>query len=315
MIRPGAGEVLVLALALFAWPPAVVADEAADAGKAPPAKVRIRPKYALDLVLRYRLKLVGATAWTPRVRGLRWGKMDTDFTFMLAAKALRRTGACTFRLLGEGLRSQGEGPDGAIGIEASRRRSRVKVKDRWQVWLDKSPLARPMTLTLGKLGGFRFGTGLAPVAIYMLPHVDQRFWAVLTAAPLREVAPGDRWRQEIDLPVPGAKGKPLKLKGTWQVVGWRKHRDEKVLAITLEASLTLEGSDLMLRNGDVIHVTHGTCQATGKVLWDVEAGLPRLAEARQRILIKADKPAARALRSEAKCSLEQLRLPRPKADE
>ncbi len=274
-------------------------------------KVKIRPTYEQGRRLRYQLGLSGATAWAPTIQGIRWGRMKTDFTFVLATKVLREEGlhkgCCTFNLVGEHLRSVGEGPDGAFGIDTTRERTQVKVKDRWQVSVEgKGPLTRPMTMTFGPLGGFRFGTGLVPVAIYMLPHVDKRFWTLLTIAPVQEVAPGDGWEKAFELPVPGSKGKPLELKGAWKCVGWQTYRRRKVLAMTLDAELDLKDSNVMLKNGDLVHVATGTYKAAGQVLWDVENGVLCSAAAEQKILIKASKPSARALRSECKCSLQLL---------
>jgi len=276
-----------------------------------PPKVKVRPVYEDGRALRYNLKLSGATAWAPTAKGLRWGKMQTDFTFVLATKAVRTAGlhkgSCTFRLGGEHLRSTGQGPEGAFGVDATRTTTRAKVKDRWQVTVqDRSPLRKDMTLTLGPLGGVRFGTGLAPIAIYFLPHVDHRFWTLLTVAPVREVAPGDGWEQDFDLPVPGTEGKPLELTGRWQVEGWESYRGRRVLGLTLSASMRLADTNLRLRNGDLIHVVSGSYQADGKAQWDVDAGVLCFATASQKLLATADKPSKRALRHEAECTLKLL---------
>ncbi len=287
------------------------APEAPAAGK-PEAKVRIRPAYRDGRRLRYRLTLDGATAWAPNPAGeLAWGKMGTDFTFVLATKAVRTAGllrgSCTFELLGERLRSDGEGPEGALGIDATRDRTRVKVRDRWQVSVaDKSPLRRPMTLTFGPRGACRFGTGLAPIAVYFLPGVDPRFWTLLTIAPDKPVAPGDAWEQAFDLPVPGATGRPLKLTGKWQVLGWQDYASRPVMAMTLSADLKLADTNLTLRNGDRVHVASGTYRAEGLVRWDPAKGVLCYAAAEQNLLAKADKPTPRALRHRAKCTLQLL---------
>ena len=62
---------------------------APPAGKKPAAagKVKIRPKYVEGRAWGYQLKLSGATAWAPAAKGLQWGKMTTDFTFVLLPKA------------------------------------------------------------------------------------------------------------------------------------------------------------------------------------------------------------------------------------
>jgi len=286
----------------------------------PAEKVKIRPTYEQGRRLRYQLKLSGTTAWAPSIEGVTWGRMKTDFTFVLATKTLREEGThkgcCTFHLLGEHLRSLGEGPNGAFGVDTTRERTRIKVRDHWQVSVEnESPLLKPMTMTFGPLGGFRFGTKLAPLAVYMLPHVDHRFWALLTVAPYRKVSPGDTWGDEFDLPVPGSKEKPLKLRGTWRAVGWQAYRRRKVLALTLQGELTIKkNTRVMLENGDLLRVSTGTCKATGKAMWDVERGVLCSATAEQKILIKAQtlKGAPRALRSESSSSLKLLAAKTPK---
>ena len=282
---------------------------------APAEKVTVRPKYEDGRRLQYRLKLAGATAWAPTVEGVQWGKMETDFTFVLNTKAVRTTGlhkgCCTFDLLGEHLRSVGEGPKGAVGVDATRQGVQVKVEDRWQVTVaDRSPLLKDMTMTFGPMGAFRFGTRIGHLAIYVLPHVDHRFWTILTVAPAGPVAPGDKWRHEFQFPVPGAEGKPLDVAAEWRVTGWEEYRGRRVLALTLQAELGLTGSDLRLKNGDLIHVNTGAYRATGKVLWDVAGGVLCSATAEQKVLVKAvtkgPKPSPRALRSECKSSLQLL---------
>jgi len=280
---------------------------AGDGGKKADERVRIRPTYEVGRTLQYKLTAQGTTAWTPGARELNWGRMRTDFNFILRGKALRDSGACTFELLGQTLKSTGEGPKGAIGIEANREKARITIGGK-HADVDRSPLAKPMTMTFGPRGGFKFGTGLAPIALYMLPHVDGRFWRLLTVAPLGKVAPGDEWEVDFDSAVPGSKpGKPLNVKARWKVVGWQTYRGQKVLAIALAAKLSLKGTKIMLKSGDMAHVAGGSYQAEGKVLWDVEHGQLCSATAQQKVLVKADRPTARALRSESRVTLELLR--------
>jgi hypothetical protein len=291
--------VLALTAALLA--PAAAKDPGPDAENAP--RYNIRPAHAEGVVLLYNLKLNGATAWTPAPKGVDWGKMETDFTFGLRGKTLRESGACTYELLGDKLTSVAEGPEGVIGIQADRERARIKAKGHWDVWTERTPLRHPMTATFGPRGAFRFGTGLKRLAIYAIPHVDHRFWNVLTVAPARPVAVGDAWKEEFRFRVPGAKGKPLELKAHWKVTGWERYKGQKVLALALTADLKLEDSNLILKNGDRVHVTVGTYKARGKVLWDVEHGVLCSARASQQVLFQADKPQPRALRSETTCTL------------
>jgi hypothetical protein len=163
-----------------------------------------------------------------------------------------------------------------------------------------------MTITIGPRGEFRFGTGLVPLVIYMLPHVDHRFWTLLTVAPQKAASPGDKRQIDFDLPVPGAKGKPPGITSTWEVLGWQKRSRRDVLPVRLSAKLEINDSNFILKNGDQIHVTTGTYEAEGTALWDVENGLLHSATADQKILLTADQPVPRALRSESRCTLQLL---------
>ena len=69
----------------------------------------------------------------------------------------------------------------------------------------------------------------------------------------------------------------------------------------------IKDSQVLLRNGDLIHVSSGTYKASGEAAWDVGAGALYSATANQRILIQADRPTSRALRSVADCSLKLLK--------
>ena len=278
----------------------------------PAEKVLVRPKYVPGQLQQYRLQLYGGAVWTPNHRNLTWGEMKTDFKYTLQTKVIRDNGACTFNLFGEYLNSAGRGPDGSIEVEASPRESAIRLNGKWQAKSGKSMLARPMTITLGRLGAVHYGTGLAPLAIYMLPHIDRRFWTLLTITPPKEVAPGDGWEAEFNVAVPGGKGKPLAVKGKWVVQKWRSYRGRKVLPMALAAELDLKNSKVLLRNGDLIHVVAGSYKAEGTVLWDVDNGLLAAAQAWQKIYIRANTPVRRALKSEVKCTLELLAAGQPK---
>lgn len=304
---PALAAVLVFALAVSGWAEGTDGEKGGDRDRPGAPKVSVRPSYVPGRKLQYNLKLSGATAWTPKPKGMHWGKMVTDFTFVLATKTIRESGACTFALLGEKLKSVANGPKGAVEVVADRKKARYKVEGKGQIETDETPLAKAMTVTFGPLGAVRFHTGIVHVAPYLLPHVDRRFWALLTLAPVSDVAPGDKWEDSFDLPVPGGVGRPLKLTGKWQALGWQTYRRQKVFATALTAELKLDDSELILKNGDRVHVTSGTYEAVGKVLWNVDRGLLCFATATQKILIKADKPTPRALRSEHKCTLQLLR--------
>ncbi len=279
----------------------------------PAVPVEIRLDFDAGRLLRYHLQLSGQTAWTPHLQGVDWGQMATEFTFTLRPKAFRPDGSCTFELLGESLQSAGQTAKGKIAVAASRQQSKLKARGKHSLAVssEKSPLQKPMSLTIGPRGALRFGTGLAPLAIYMLPHVDHRFWTLLTVAPAKPVAPGDQWDADYQLPVPGAEGEPLNVQGRWEVTGREKYGSQDVLAIRLVALLDLKGSNVLLKNGDRIHVAKGTYSATGKVLWDVEHGVLCSATAQQQILLASDLPVPRALRSASKCSLRLVGLQNP----
>ncbi|MDP6547071.1 MAG: hypothetical protein QGH60_24105 [Phycisphaerae bacterium] len=267
--------------------------------------VLIRSRFVPGRVMRYNLKLSGTAAWAPHEKGPGWGKMNTDFTFDLATKVIRDSGACTFFLAGQKIKSSVTGPKGRLGIIADRKKSKIRINDQWQSPSNKTPLTKEMTLTQGPLGGVRFTTGVAPIALYLLPHVDLRFWTLLTVAPLAKVAPGDEWSETFNLRVPGSRGRrPLKLTGRWKVVGYQQHRGRKVIVLALAVKMDLKNSNVMLKNGDLVYVHSGSYAATGKAMWDVSRGVLCYATADQKILIRADKPKVRALRSEHKCTLE-----------
>jgi len=294
----------------------VVVDPAmpAEAGEEdnPPATIRLNVEPGE--LLRYHLLLAGQTAWNPPLRPADRVQMATEFTFTLRAKTLRSGGACTFDLLGEGLRSTGQTPAGRIDVAAGRGQSAVNLGGRETIGFasGKSPLDGPMTLTLGPRGQYRFSTGLLPLVIYMLPNVDHRFWTLATVAPLQPVAPGSEWGVEFAMPVPGAEGRPLAVKGEWRVLDRERFGRRDVLPIELTATLDLADSNVLLNNGDEIHVSMGSYSATGKALWDVEAGLLCSATAEQSIRIAADLPVRRTLRSENRCTLRLLGTREPR---
>ncbi len=293
---------------------AAVAAAAAEGGGAAPAdgpgadkeKVLVRPVYAAGRTMLYELELSGQSLWAPGEAGPDWGKAKTELRFALRTKALRDSGACTFELLCQGLDTAGEGPDGRFTVQADRDRVRAMLDGKVLTSREHNPLLKPMTLTLGPLGAYRFSTGTAPIALYLLPGVDRRFWTLLTLAPVLKVAPGDVLEEAFEVHVPGAQGKPLKVTAVRKIAGWDSYAGRRVLAISLAARLTLKDANVMLRNGDVIHVAAGGYEASGAALWDVERGVLCSARAEQALLITADGPTPRALRNEARCALRLL---------
>jgi hypothetical protein len=279
--------------------------------------VTVRLKFPAGRIARYRLQLAGQQAWNPRLAGLQWGQMATDFEFTLHTKTVRPERTCTFDLLGETLRSTGKTFRGRIDVAATRQGSTLGVRGRDSVGLESrhSLLQQPMTVTLDSRGRFRYGTGLLPLAIYMLPHVDHRFWNLLAHAPEQSVQPGQRDDVSLQVPIPGAQGKTLQISGARETAGWKTVKGRGLLAIKLGAQLDVQDTNLVLKNGDRVHVVSGSYLAKGQALWDVDNGLLYSAEAQQALLLTADLPVPRALRSETKCSLKLLGyqdLPVPK---
>ena len=292
------------AMAVAMIPPATAQDR--DAAVGADGKVLIRPTYVERRTLRYHLKATGTTAWTPAQTALGWSKGTTDFTFGLRAKAVRESGACTLAVVGENLSSVAQSHKGSNEISATPERFKLVVNGKSFTTREHNPLTKETTVTLGPLGAYRFGTGVAPLMVYMLPGADKIFWTLLTTAPVDKVGPGDAWSKQFDLPVPGGQGRPLRVTGKWKVIGWETYRGQKVLAMALAGELALEDSTLLLKNGDRAHVHSGSYQAEGKVLWDVEHGVLCSAAAKQKLLIKADRPTFRALRSEHSATLKFL---------
>ncbi|MBI5724345.1 MAG: hypothetical protein HZA50_10340 [Planctomycetes bacterium] len=269
-------------------------------------KVLVRPQYPDGQKLRYNLNMTGAAAWYPTQKDLNWGKMTTDLTFVLSHKVVRKSGACTYELTGENLKTTGEDNKGRFEVTADRQRIAGNLHGTTFFAPELNPLTKEMTITVGPRWGFQFGTGLLPIAIYLLPSVDKLFWTLLTVAPEKEVASGDAWENEFEYQLPDSKGQPLKVKGAWKATGWEQYKGVKCLAMTLSAELSLKDTEVLLLNGDKVHVADGSYKADGKVLWDVEHGLMCSATAEQKILITCDRPDARALRSEVKCTLSLM---------
>jgi hypothetical protein len=311
--RGGALLALSLGIVLFVADRAQPAAPPKDAPKGD-QPVTIRHDFKPGRLLRYHLQLAGETAWVPPVRLADWGQMVTNFTFTLRAKTLWPDGACTFDLVGEALRSAGRTPGGRIDVAATRGQSALGLSGRHSIGVASatSPLDPPMTITLGTRGQFRFATGLLPLAIYALPHVDPVFWTLLCVAPEKPVAPGENWEVDFAMPVPGAQGKPLRVQGDWKVLDRQRYGPRNVLPVELAAKLDLKDSEVLLKNGERIHVAAGSYVASGRALWDPEAGLLCEAAAEQTILITADRPVPRELRSQSKCTLKLLGVQDPR---
>ncbi|MBN1853148.1 MAG: hypothetical protein JW829_10510 [Pirellulales bacterium] len=309
-LKSGISWVFFLALFLASFASSRAAQDKHPIQPGPFAPAEIRLKVKPGQILPYRLKLAGHVGWTPPIDSVNGGRMATDFLFTLRAKTHRPNGDWTFDLFGEQLHSAGRNQKGYFNVLANRNRAKVKVDTTRhaprRIECDTSLLEKPMTLTLGPRGQIRYGTGLLPLAIYMLPHVDHHFWTLLTTAPEAPVEPGTEQIFDFEVPLPGVKGNPLHVKAQWKVLQRRPGAARDVREIALAAELDLVGTSVLLQNGDQFRVVAGTYKAGGMACWDVEAGRLRSATANQTILVTTDQPIRRILRSDCHCSLEWM---------
>ncbi|MDA1017980.1 MAG: hypothetical protein O3A00_26420 [Planctomycetota bacterium] len=207
-----------------------------------PDPVTLRPSYERGDILQYNMRLAGQTAWTPKVDEVDWGRLDTKFNCRVCAKIKRPSGAWTFDLHGERLRGTGETSKGKIDVTFTETGAKIKPRCARALRSKSSPFERPMTLTVGPRGEIRFGMGLAPLAVYLLPQVDARFWTMLTKAPEESLELGDHWQHELQMPVPGARGEPLRVDALWRVLGFERYKARMVIAIGLVADIEIDVS-------------------------------------------------------------------------
>ena len=290
---------IVLVTILFAW--TIGAKSCyADDGK----KYLIRPDWREGQRLKCRLNVNAEANWDPKKSGLSWGEVDTEFEFEVKGKTLRDSGACTFDLNGKRLKSSANGSKGKLSISADESKATIKSSKSSHSLKVDSPFKKPMTVTLGPLGGFRYGTGLHPIVPYFWVGVDRLFWHVLTTAPHKEVGVGDHWEVDFDMRLPDSRGEPLHIAGKAKVDGWQKVGDQKCLVIRMEGEKTLENTTVTLKNGDRLHVKRGRYEVSGKALWDVKRGLLRRASAQCALDINADKPKKSTLKARAQAELK-----------
>lgn len=280
--------------------PSLAAKSSQSRGK---GKHLIRLKFREGRRLKYRLQVKGGADWKPRKQGLTWGKLDTEFTFKLEGKTIRDSGACTFDLAGERLKSTVKGPKGTLSVSATRSSWEVSPQGGRRIVLPDSPLKKPMTITIGPRGGFRGSTGLYPILPCFAVHVDLVFWTLLTVAPAEPVGVGDEWAVDFNVQLPDSRGKPLHVAGKGKVTGWEKYRGRRCLVIKLEAKAELEDTTITLRNGDSLHIKSGKYEVAGKAMWDVDAGLLCSAEAECELKVISDKPSQTTLTGQATSKL------------
>lgn len=267
-------------------------------------KYLIRPNWREGERLKCRLEVEADVGWDPKKTGLSWVEVDTEFDFELKGKALRESGACTFELNGKRLKASAKGPEGKLSISADESKATIRSsKSNHSLKVD-SPFTRPMTATLGPLGGFRYGTGLYPVAPYFWVGVDRLFWRILTTAPQKEVGVGDEWEVDFAVHIPDSTGEPLHIAGKAEVTGWENVGDRKCLVVKMKGKTELEDTTVTLKNGDRVHVDQGRYEVAGKALWDVKEGLLRRAEAECELRVSADEPYRSTLKGRARAKLK-----------
>jgi len=279
---------------------------AEPAAEKPVEKFVIRHKPREGEKLRYSLSVGGNAAWTPEQQGLSWANVSTDFTFTLAAKALREDGTCTFGLEGEKLKTEGKTHKGSFSGTATPTRAKLRIGQVEIINPEMSPLKKPMSMTFNPRWMLIDQSGLEAIAIFFAVGVDPRFWGPLTIAPLDQVGVGDEWQAEFPWHIPDSKGQPLKIKAAAKVTGWETYRGLKCLAGTLTADLSLQDTWVTLNNGDRIRIVQGTYKAKGKVLWDVARGVLCYASAENTVAIRADKPDRRTFNGTAHTTLQLL---------
>ena len=294
------GTVLVVAV-LAATAPAGAAAPPAAAGKAP-EKHLIRWKFNEIQELKYKIAVQGQGRWTPDRHGHTRGQLQTDFTFTLEPKLVRESGACTFRLIGERLKSKGKGNKGSVHALITQQSCSVRIGDLVISGDKANPLKKEITTTHGPLGGFRYGTGLLPLAPYFAVHVHRGFWGPLTRAPLGPVGKGDAWDADFDFHIPDSVGQPLQVKAHAIVTGWESYKGRRCLAGRLTARLKLKDTWVTMRDAERAHVSSGDYKASGKVLWDVEKGILCYAEAQNTLSVRVDKPKAASFSGRAQCT-------------
>jgi len=270
-------------------------------------KYLVRHKAWEGQKLRYAISLGGEGAWTPAQAGLSSGKMTTEFVFTLVEKAMRENGECTYDLVGESLKSSGEGTTGRFSVTATRESCKWELNEfKGKTQENANPITKDMSLTVGERGAVLYGTGLQNIALFFIVHVDPRFWGALTLAPEKEVGVGDEWQAAFDVDLPDSKGEPLKVNLKAKVTGWENYNGKRCLAGAAKADLDLKDTWVTFKNGDRAYINKGKYHAEGKVLWDVEKGLLCFADAQNTLLVGSDKPERRQFAGKARCTLKLL---------
>jgi hypothetical protein len=261
----------------------VLAAASASAGEG----VLLRADFEPGQRLHYSWRLESTSTWSPQIEGTLSGTMTTEFDFVLAAEHVAANGNCDFALEGQKLESVAQGDKGGLGVRANPREASWLIGTHWTRPGPKTPLADPMTLSLGPRFNVTGSSGLEPIALYFLPSVDFRVWLALMTAPEVPVKPGTSWHQTFEIPVKDLGGRILTVDATYTA---SLEADATELVIGMGAELSLDDFDIDLPKTGTVHVVHGTYSVEGSTRWDLERGVPLEIEAGQSISAQADRP-------------------------
>lgn len=260
---------------------------------------RIEPEFRIGDRFHYTWHLENELSWSPAVKGTDWVTMSTDFDFFLDAKYLHDDGGCLFGLDGKNLQSVAESAKGKLGLRASPSEASLLFGKNWTKPGPNTPLAKPMTVTMGNRFQVTSSTGLEAIALFFLPGVDPRVWFVMTTAPQGDLSVGDAWAHDFDVAIPGAEGEPLHVVVSVEVAAVEMLKDAPVLTIRATGELNLADTDVRMKDGQNLHILHGRYEASAVAKWDIQRGFLRFAEVEQSLRATTDEPETHRLASQA----------------
>jgi hypothetical protein len=252
------------------------------------AGVTIRPEFTPQTNLRYAWHLENENRWTPKTAAGDWSTMETDFDVVLKAANLLRNGGCEFDLKGTHLRSVAKGPKGAIGIDATPTQAKLLLGDTWLKPGPKTPLKKPMTLTVGPRFEITGATGVEPIALYLLPGVDPRIWLALTTAPKDPIVPGTDWEHDFKVPIKELGGKMLDVTVAFSVMPSSPRANR--LAISMAADMDLDDFTAQVDKLGTVRIANGRLELSGEAVWNVDSGVLEKATAEQKLRLAVAKP-------------------------
>lgn len=255
--------------------------------------VIIRSTFAAGDQLRYVWHLEQENRWTPPIEGADWNSMSTEFDFNLVAEHVAADGACNFELRGQSLKSSARGPKGALGIDATPREAKLLIGEHWTKPGKKTPLSKPMYVTLGRRFNVTGSRGLEAIALYFLPSVDPRVWFALMTAPQNKIEPGQEWRHTFRFPIKELGNKPLSVALAFRTVEATTKRGLPAIRIHLLGELALANFDVNIKRERKIHIKHGRYSISGSALWELDRGVPVMVEAEQYIEATSASPESR----------------------